>query len=139
MDPEHNEEPHREIKEGGKAEMAHDSMVTVRLSESPLTINTTAGEEAIEEAGEEEASPDSAEVTDANESPTIVMLDPNGNETSSPSVSESTGSPRDTQSRRDSDSSESSECINWEELEKTEEKEPRDQVSDDVRPLPSEM
>jgi hypothetical protein len=72
------------------------------------------------------------EGVDANhESPRITMSDPNG-ETTCPTGSEST-SARNRESRRGSDSSEvSEEGVNWEELEKTEEQEPRDEGSDDV-------
>jgi hypothetical protein len=68
------------------------------------------------------------------ESPRITMMDPNGNEVLSPSGSESVGS-RDGESRRGSESSDASVeggGVNWEELEKTEEQEPRNESSDDV-------
>lgn len=66
------------------------------------------------------------------ESPRITMMDPNGKEVTSPAGSESAES-RDNESRRGSDSSEASAAeVNWEELEKTEEQEPRDEGSDDV-------
>jgi hypothetical protein len=64
------------------------------------------------------------------------MVDPNG-EVLSPTGSES-ASERNPESRRGSDSSEASVeggGVNWEELEKTEEKEPRDESSDDVSVL----
>ncbi len=127
--------------DAGSKQMLRDSMVTVRLSSPPnLTVDTSfetmrnrntivlakeqdtpvnnfGGEEDIEEEGE---------------SPRITMMDPNGNEVVSPSGSESAAS-QGAKSRRESDSSEgSSDEVNWEELEKTEEQEPRNQGSDDV-------
>lgn len=64
------------------------------------------------------------------------MRDPNGNEMTSHTGSEFVESPDDAELRRDSESSdEGPDGVNWEELEKTEEQEPRDQGSDDVLPL----
>jgi len=116
--------------------LQHDSMVTVRLSEPPpvLTVDTrtniiqrgrkdTIGEEDIRDG----------DVVREEESPRIMMMDPDG-EVLSPTGSES-ASDRNPESRRGSDSSEASVeggGVNWEELEKTEEKEPRDESSDDV-------
>jgi hypothetical protein len=131
MDPECDEERQGEAETGKKIEIAHDSMVTVRLSEPLLTIDTKAGEEKVEETHGHRGSAGSAEVDDTQESPMITMRDPNGNETGSPSLSESAESP-DGNSRRGSDSSDGP-GVNWEELEKTEEQEPRDEGSDDVR------
>ncbi|TVY81752.1 EVI5-like protein [Lachnellula suecica] len=73
---------------------------------------------------------------DPEESPRITMMDPNGNETVSPMTPASALS-ADSESRRGSDSSEASEPgeVNWEELEKTEEQEPRDESSDDSTAL----
>ena len=111
--------------------MARDSMVTVRLSEPPaLTVDTSAGprERQEDEKAEEQHA---IQVEDLQESPKITMSDPNGNEVESTAGSESGNSLAG--SRRGSDSSVSeSEEVNWEELEKTEEQEPRDQDSDDV-------
>lgn len=125
MDPEQSTQHHSEIKSAKRAEMTHDSMVTVRLSEPQLSINTKAGEEMAEDDDAQQVSADGAELDDTNESPRITMQDPNGNETESPCS-------QDAESRRGSDSSEGSDRVNWEELEKTEEQEPRDQGSDDV-------
>ena len=121
--------------------MLHDSMVTVRLSEPPaLTVDTTSKRRSrkIEEADEDRNSnTHSIAETDGEdqsqeESPRITMMDPNGNEVTSPTGSES-GPSEAGESRRGSDSSKNStEGVNWEELGKTEEKEPRDQDSDDV-------
>jgi hypothetical protein len=73
---------------------------------------------------------------DEDESPRITMMDPNGNELVSPMTPglPDPSVPQDADSRRGSDSSETSasEEVNWEELEKTEEQEPRDESSDDV-------
>ncbi len=120
--------------------MLHDSMVTVRLSEpSPprppsLMVNTSIGQSMVTVVetpdillpGEEGPAPE------VGESPRITMLDEEGNEVfDSPTGSESANG----ESRRGSDSSEESvEEVNWEELQQTEEKEPRDESSDDVSP-----
>lgn len=140
-------EAQRETKvESAQQILQHDSMVTVRLSEPPpaLTVDTrpniiqrvrkgTVGEEGIQDVvrhGE----------TTEEESPRITMVDPNGEELS-PTGSES-ASERNPESRRGSDSSEASVeggGVNWEELEKTEEKEPRDESSDDVSILPPSL
>jgi hypothetical protein len=137
----------QEAESGHENHIAHDSMVTVRLSEPPaLTVDTSSpvlAREAIKQrryleveaerpdlklGGEEGQTPE--------ESPRITMLDPNGNELFSPTGSESASS----DSRRGSDSSEASMeggGVNWEELQQTEEKEPRDETSDDVSPYHS--
>jgi hypothetical protein len=124
----------------------HDSMVTVRLSEPPsLHLDTNAispsATEIQNKQMDDASAPDTPNimlegVEEDNEdaSPQITMMDPNGNEVLSPSGSESPGS-RDAGSRRGSDSSEASVeggGVNWEELEKTEEQEPRNESSDDV-------
>lgn len=124
--------------------MPHDSMVTVRLSEPlpNLTVKTdlphsvAAGSRnsvTESEDGDETPSADllveETEEDEDEESPRITMRDPNGNEVPSSTASAYDGS------RRGSDSTEvSGEEVNWEELEKTEEQEPRDQGSDDVSP-----
>lgn len=134
--------------------MLHDSMVTVRLSEPPaLHLDTTilAKPNATEKrdtlkhtSGQSTPSIllEEAEEDTPEESPRITMMDPNGNEVLSPSGSESAGS-QNGDSRRESESSDASaEDVNWEELERTEEKEPRDESSDDVsvqiKPIHSE-
>lgn len=127
--------------------LPHDSMVTVRLSEPPtLTIDTTTSAKPITRISiigevitqtpdilldEEEEKGENAE---EDGSPKITGMDPNGNDILSPSGSDSAGS-QNGESRRGSDSSEDSVeggGVNWEELEKTEENEPRDESSDDV-------
>jgi len=114
----------------------HDSMVTIRLSEPPptLTVDTASNvHRAIQQRQIPEIVAESAEmntIEEREESPQITMIDPNG-DVVSPSGSES-GSDNNGESRRGSDSSDTSEEVNWEELEKTEEQEPRDQGSDDV-------
>ena len=119
--------------------LQHDSMVTVRLSEPPpaLTVDTRAN---IIQRGRKDTIGEETDIRDVvrdgeteEESPRIMMMDPNG-EVLSPTGSES-ASERNLESRRGSDSSEASVeggGVNWEELEKTEEKEPRDESSDDV-------
>ena len=124
MEPEQNEEHHCE-DEDRKSEMTHDSMVTVRLSEPQLTVDTKSAEVVPEEAGGDELSAEAAELEETDESLTITTQEGSRNEPES-AVS------RDAESRRGSDSSEGADGVNWEELEKTEEQEPRDQGSDDV-------
>lgn len=122
--------------------MAHDSMVTVRLSEPPnLIVNTSildgqAGVLREVPTGDGIQEEDEPQEQD-EDSPRITMMDPNG-EVMSPTGSESAASDNG-ESRRGSESSEASEggeasesSVNWEALEKTEEQEPRDQGSDDV-------
>ena len=135
-----------EIEQTAPQSLTHDSMVTVRLSEPPPALTVVTGslrKEHTHTSGEQSSSkreetPDTAagDGRIEEESPRITMMDPNG-EVLSPTGSEST-SERDVESRRGSDSSEGSEGggINWEELEKTEEQEPRDESSDDVSMLP---
>lgn len=119
----------------------HDSMVTVRLSEPPppsLTVNTTSDThktvpfqqipETVPENTGEDVKEDAVEGIE--ESPRITMMDPNG-DIVSPSGSDSGA--EELENRRESDSTEASEeGVDWEELEKTEEQEPRDPGSDDV-------
>ena len=120
--------------------LPHDSMVTVRLSEPPaLTVDTTILETSHNHDHEHTKGQerpdimlDDGEDQAQEDSPRITMVDPNGNEVTSPTGSESATS-QDGESRRASDSSEASDGgVNWEELEKTEENEPRDEGSDDV-------
>ncbi|TVY16708.1 Rab GTPase-activating protein 1-like [Lachnellula arida] len=135
--------------------LAHDSMVTVRLSEPAqlpaLTVDTNLQETTrIESAISEEnieieedttsvQTPDiplddvqEEQEEEQEESPRITMMDPNGNEVESPIEPDS-----ERQSRRGSESTEASEAeeVNWEELEKTEENEPRNESSDDSTAL----
>jgi hypothetical protein len=136
----------QENLQDNEATQLHDSMVTVRLSEPPsLHLNTTisatlsaAQRRDLVRDKNGQDTPDilleEAEEDVEEESPRITMMDPNGNEVLSPTGSESAGS-RDGESRRGSDSSDASVeggDVNWEELERTEEKEPRDESSDDV-------
>jgi hypothetical protein len=122
-------------------------MVTVRLSEpSALTVDTSSpvlARDLIKHKRDSEGEAETPDITldgdegqTPEESPRITMLDPNGNEVFSPTGSESAAS----ESRRGSDSSEASMeggGVNWEELQQTEEKEPRDETSDDVSPYHS--
>jgi hypothetical protein len=127
-----------EVESAFESRSPHDSMVTVRLSAPPpaLCLDTaTALHKAVQQQRMPDTVPEDAETNTQKEkeqSPRITMMDPNG-DVVSPSGSES-GSETNGESRRgsnDSDTSES-EAVNWEELEKTEENEPRDQGSDDV-------
>lgn len=140
--------------------MQHDSMVTVRLSEPPiLTLDTKRYSDKVNTSEELEMSEEANTPTDKRQtimsimdvtgketgetgeagtqedSPRITMVDPNGNEVPTPTGSESAESEHNG-SRRGSDSSDTSaEEVNWEELEKTEEQQPRNQDSDDVSRL----
>ncbi|KAB8301347.1 hypothetical protein EYC80_003228 [Monilinia laxa] len=137
--------------------MQHDSMVTVRLSEPPiLTLDTKRYSDKINTNEELEMSEEANTPTDKRQtimsimdvtgketgetgtqegSPRITMVDPNGNEVPTPTGSESAESEHNG-SRRGSDSSDTSaEEVNWEELEKTEEQQPRNQDSDDSTAL----
>ncbi|KAM3077025.1 hypothetical protein ACMFMG_003509 [Clarireedia jacksonii] len=136
--------------------MHHDSMVTVRLSEPPvLTLDTKRlsakvegpKEDVVEEIIGADMEDKRRTITDTRsmksaeessileESPRITMLDPNGNEVCTPTGSE-TAESEPGNSRRDSDSSETSlEEVNWEELEKKEERQPRNQDSEDSTAL----
>ncbi|KAK6606234.1 TBC domain-containing protein [Botrytis cinerea] len=138
------------VHQEGQA-MQHDSMVTVRLSEPPiLTLDTKRHSDKIItneelETGEEIITPTDkrqtimsimdvtgkdTETGTLEDSPRITMVDPNGNEVPTPTGSESAESEQNG-SRRASDSSDTSvEEVNWEELEKTEEQQPRNQESD---------
>ncbi|KAF7901131.1 hypothetical protein EAF00_003352 [Botryotinia globosa] len=143
------------IHQEGQA-MQHDSMVTVRLSEPPiLTLDTKRHSDKIITNEELEMSEEINTPTDKRQtimsmmdvigkdtetgsledSPRITMVDPNGNEVPTPTGSESAESEQNG-SRRASDSSDTSvEEVNWEELEKTEEQQPRNQDSDDSTAL----
>jgi hypothetical protein len=143
---EHEVEVERE-PDSAQQTLLHDSMVTVRLSEPPpaLTVDTsvlrkdhkeTIGDGKLVGVGTSEVLLEDGETPD-EESPRITMMDPDG-EVLSPTGSES-ASEHNGESRRGSDSSEASMeggGVNWEELEKTEEKEPRNESSDDVSFLP---
>jgi len=119
---------------------AHDSMVTVRLSEPPVlhidTTNTPAPSipntrarstsSSISEPGDGDETP-SAE-TAREDSPRITMIDSNGDvitDPPSPAMSSRTSS---TSSQESVDG----EQVDWEELEKSEGQEPKDQWTDDV-------
>lgn len=128
----------------GPQNMLHDSMVTVRLSEPPAlhldtaissSANSIHNRDSQDTAGETSPNTPLEKVEeDTEESPRITMIDPNGNEVLSPSGSDTADSQAGG-SRRGSDSSQDSidgGGVNWEELEKTEEQEPRNESSDDV-------
>ena len=148
-----------------KLPMLHDSMVTVRLSEPPtLSVDTRTSVlassklraistpisplplESLDTQSNEQSSGKDTDVEDlpledeqdktrpqGELSPTITTMDPNGNEMVSLMESE-----RDPESRRGSDTSETGGGeVNWEELAKTEEQEPRSEASDDVSIYPS--
>lgn len=130
-----------------RSALPHDSMVTVRLSEPPsLTVDTRASpvmdependtplatpiEQMDDDMNNEDLdrTPQSRESTPANIN--------NDREDSAPRMSE-LQSPVDSEERRGSDSSAGSRRneVNWEELQKTEDEQPRDQDSEDVRIL----
>ncbi|RDW79505.1 GTPase activating protein (Evi5)-like protein [Coleophoma cylindrospora] len=164
MDAQHGHQLHNttatedgmEAQAARMSSMLHDSMVTVRLSEPPtLTVDTsvvttsegnsstnptTPEEGADNENSTGQLTPDTSldktEDAFSGDSPRITMRDPNGNEVESPTGSE-TAESQNGESRRESASTEASDDheVNWEELEKTEEQQPRDQESDDSTSL----
>ena len=118
--------------------MTHDSMVTVRLSEPPsLTVDTNVLERGNADTPEPTNGQEVPQIMQEEEnrqedSPRITMVDPNGNEVTSPSGSESVAS-RDPESRRGSDTTEESAGKStgksWR---KRKSKSPGDEGSDDV-------
>lgn len=136
-----NEQERPQTTQKHISHVPHDSMVTVRLSEPPppaLHVDTSLPSKEIEDKKERELdTPDiihEKEEEADEDSPRITTIDVDGNEVLSPSGSESPASQHDL-SRRGSDSSEASmegDGVNWEELQQTEEKEPRNENSDDV-------
>lgn len=139
------------------SKLTHDSMVTVRLSDTPAQLIGNNPEEIIEEEGETKETTD----TDGTEAQTSHMTNQRSSgasqalsvrtsdlltaaaaEEMSPISPEMVDiqlpkrTTRTTDERRGSDSSGSDgEQVNWEELEKTEEQQPRDQDSEDVSSL----
>ncbi|RDL33763.1 Ypt of gyp1p [Venustampulla echinocandica] len=137
--------------------MQHDSMVTVRLSEPPaLTVDTRSsilgstklkrGSAAPEEdaRNQDTARQDTSDIIPEDEeeemqtqegSPTIIAMDPNGNEVPSENGSENDPENRDSQSGSDTSETAENGEVNWEELERSEEKEPRNEASEDSTAL----
>lgn len=119
----------------------HDSMVTVRLSETPITSPVTETAAAVEEEEHLKEVPRTiAPIVEENDEDT-KMEEPvvtanrssvDGDELPVNTV-DTTLEDLDSE-RRKSDSSEASdgESVNWEVLKKEEEQEPRDEGSDDV-------
>lgn len=134
-----------DFKPAESRHLPHDSMVTVRLSEPPsLTVITQSlvMDVAHQDGSTEDTLVDSPELkADCKEDlePTLssrhFMSIAAGDETAD-SMRDTTDEqlPIDTDERRGSDSTEESSDgeVNWAELEKTEEQEPRDQDSEDV-------
>jgi len=125
--------------------ISHDSMVTVRLSEPPtLSVDTVLDpRKSVEDRRQTQEVTllkNTTYVPDEEEeqSPRITMVDPNG-DVMSPSGSNSVVSGNGESRRGSYSSEESAEGVNWEELEKTEEQEPRDESSDDVSRLHSNL
>lgn len=120
---------------------AHDSMVTVRLSEPPSTlqINTTLPQQArssdlqTQRSSTAASGPSEGDETPSaectEESPRITMIDTDGNEVESP-ADHISQSPRP--ASEGSVESVEEEQVDWEELEKSEGQEPKDQWTDDV-------
>lgn len=119
----------KDVEKAGKTPLPHDSMVTVRLSEPPIVNVVGPGAKGSDpdNKGTDVVPPDLKFESDTRES----MDDTDADtiyERSNP-IMDNTMSPVDSD-RRGSDSS--SESVNWEGLEKTEEQEPRDQATEDV-------
>lgn len=127
--------------------MAHDSMVTVRLSEPPsLTLDTTA---AISKTGlTTPASPVVEEIAEGAEDDSIQTEKPCETHDSvipksrdSALTVSSTDASRSLQDElgqfsadgNETDSSEDNEEVNWEQLEKTEDEQMKDEETDNVR------
>jgi hypothetical protein len=150
MEIQHHDELQSEDEIEAQA-MPHDSMVTVRLSEPPpLKVDTTVLAEQIEEEYRQVVEDkdirghsmpdillDDVDVGIQEYSPRIIMVDASSIRAASPTGSEGGVSQNGIESRRGSDTSviPEGEGVNWEELEKTEEQEPRDQGSDDSTAL----
>ncbi len=134
-----------ESKAVENAYLPHDSMVTVRLSEPPSLTVVTESMVMTEEQGDDSTkdmplvTPDSN--FDSNEDLETPL--PVGHTMSVGAGDENTSPIRDTSDERsivDADERRGSEStddsgdgeVNWAELEKTEEQEPRDQDSEDV-------
>lgn len=128
--------------QGDLGSLPHDSMVTVRLSETPaLSLNTTslADELAFEEDHASSSnstpagiSPDMDEYAEHTASATPSTPDASKLEDQAEFAEEQTDVFHER--RRGSGSSKRSQnAVDWEELQKTEEQEPRDEASDDVR------
>jgi hypothetical protein len=127
----------------------HDSMVTVRLSEPPspppLTVDTQATPTMVET--EVEISPttpfkQTEDDEDIEQTPPTRQSRPaavgeDGIDLASRMSEIEIESPVEDDTRRGSESSEESISneVNWEELQKTEDEQPRDQDSEDVRTL----
>lgn len=111
--------------------LPHDSMVTVRLSDPPNRMSVLSIHKELPSLPkglvEEEIVDDGFDTVTVG-SPSIGGVSPT-------TARELKELPDDTRERRGSESEESEdgEEVNWAELERTEEKEPRDQGSDDVR------
>ena len=112
--------------------LAHDSMVTVRLSDSPnnrMSVLSIHKKLPSLPRGE----PEEDVVDDGFD--TVTIGSPSIGGVSPTTAQELKNLPDGTRKRRGSESEESEdgEEVNWAALERTEEKEPRDQSSDDVR------
>ncbi|KAH8804656.1 GTPase activating protein-like protein [Xylogone sp. PMI_703] len=112
------------------SQVQHDSMVTVRLSEPPaLTVDTTVVNKVAR------MDEDRSAEEDVRDTPATIMTDL---EDRSPKDTAGSVSPNvvDAELSRESEDSEGVEDeVNWEQLEKTEEKEPKNQDSDDSTAL----
>lgn len=121
--------------------LLHDSMVTVRLSEPPsLTVDTQAGlvmAEPEQDLAITTPIPEVDDIAELDQTPpsrTSRPADVSEDEVDTPSRMSEISSPADSDERRESDSSteSSNNGVNWEELQKTEDEQPRDQDSEDV-------
>jgi hypothetical protein len=130
--------------------MAHDSLVTVRLSEPPsLTVDTNlrpdviygrssrVGESHSRDSGRNEKEDDAA----SDNSAKTKVAPGDTEDTLSHEAEEPDGGVADGSQESETGASSDSEEVNWAELEKTEDEEPKDRESDTVSPsrLPSNI
>lgn len=112
--------------------MPHDSMVTVRLSEPPaLTLDTSVGEEEARGSRIVEDEDSDQGQDSPGESSIRTSTTPGGNTEANRSLQdelEGSVSPS-----RDSGAAGDQDDVNWERLEKTEDEQPKDEETDNVR------
>ncbi len=107
--------------------LTHDSMITVRLSEPP-TLKVVTDPLATGEV----MSTDSLTRDSTSETPDLKFENIDEKHSTGDLNMDTEQDGREERSRRGSEESETTEEVNWEQLEKTEDEQPRDQDSEDV-------